>query len=304
MFGKHLRRLPCPLLTLLPPYPSFSSSPTDSSCQKSEEPLQYLIIAFFISKSIAAMTTARVPSDLVDTCTAVADLIDALADLPTSPPSLYVDVEGVNLSRHGSISILQLLVSPHNRTYLIDVHTLGDKAFSTAGGTGQTLKGILESDSIPKVFFDVRCDSNVLFTHFGINLAGIHDIQLMELATRFSSKKFVYGLSKCIDRDLSLNASEKQTWEGVKDKGRNLFAPERGGSYEVFNARPLSNDMLLYCIQDVQFMPKLWQHYDSRMTPQWAEKVQKATKERVDLSQTAAFNGDGKHMARGPLGWG
>jgi len=61
--------------------------------------------------------------------------------------------------------------------------------------------------------------------------------------------------------------------------------------------------MLLYCIQDVQFMPKLWQHYDSKMTPEWANKVQKATKERVDVSQTPTFNGDGKHMARGPLGW-
>jgi exonuclease 3'-5' domain-containing protein 1 len=242
-------------------------------------------------------------SDLVDTCTAVAELIDALINLPTSPPSLYVDVEGVNLSRHGSISILQLLVSPENRTYLIDIYTLRDKAFSTSGATGQTLKGILESDSIPKVFFDVRCDSDVLFRHFRINLAGIHDIQLMELATRNSSKKFINGLSKCIDRDLSLTTSEKQAWEVVKEKGRNLFAPERGGSYEVFNTRPLSNDMLLYCIQDVQFMPKLWRHYDSKMTSKWAEKVQKATKERVDLSQTATFNGDGKHMALGPLGW-
>jgi hypothetical protein len=94
-----------------------------------------------------------------DTCTAVADLIDTQADLPTSPPSLYVDVEGVHLSRHGSISILQFFVSPDNRTYLIDIHTLGDKAFSTARATSQTLKGILESDSIPKVF-DVRCDSD------------------------------------------------------------------------------------------------------------------------------------------------
>jgi exonuclease 3'-5' domain-containing protein 1 len=90
-----------------------------------------------------------------------------------------------------------------------------------------------------------------------------------------------------------LDCSEKQAWEGVKEKGRNLFAPKRGGSYEVFNARPLSRDMLLYCIQDVQFMPKLWQYYYSKMT----------TKERVDSSQAATFNGDGKHMAKGPLGW-
>jgi hypothetical protein len=32
-------------------------------------------------------------SDLVDTCTAVAEFIDALINLPTSPPSLYINVE-------------------------------------------------------------------------------------------------------------------------------------------------------------------------------------------------------------------
>jgi hypothetical protein len=43
-------------------------------------------------------------------------------------------------------------------------------------------------------------------------------------------------------------------------------------------------------------MPNLWWHYDSKMTTQWAEKVQEAAKERVDLSQTATFDGDGNHM--------
>lgn len=115
------------------------------------------------------------PTGLVDTCTAVADLIDALVSLPTSPPSLYLDLEGVYLSRHGSVSILQIHVSPNNRTYLIDIHVLGDKAFSTTGASGQTLKGILESDLIPKVFVDVRNDSDTLFSHFGIDLANVQD---------------------------------------------------------------------------------------------------------------------------------
>jgi exonuclease 3'-5' domain-containing protein 1 len=243
------------------------------------------------------------PTGLIDTCTAVADLTDALANLPTSPPSLYLDLEGVFLSRHGSVSILQVHVSPNDRTYLIDIHTLGNKAFSTTGASGQTLKGILESDSIPKVFFDVRNDSDALFSHFGINLAGVQDIQLMELATRTFSRRCVNGLTKCIERDLSLTISEREAWKETKEKGLNLFAPERGGSYEVFNARPLSEDVLLYCIQDVHFMPKLWRHYNSKMTVRWAAKVQQATRERVALSQTAMFNGKGQHMALGPSGW-
>jgi exonuclease 3'-5' domain-containing protein 1 len=206
------------------------------------------------------------PTGLVNTCTAVADLINAMANLPTSLPSLYMDLEGVDLSRRGSISILQVHVSTDNRTYLIDIHTLGDKAFSTASGSGQTLKGILESDSVPKIFFDVCNDSDALFSHFRISLAGVEDIQLMELAIRTYSRRYVKGLAKCIKRDLSLTMSKREAWTETKEKGLNLFAPERGGSYEVFNACPLSKDVMLYCIQDVYFMPKLWQHYSSKMT--------------------------------------
>ena len=197
------------------------------------------------------------PTGIVDTCTAMADLVDAIAKLPTSLPSLYIDLEGVSLSRHGSVSILQVHVSPDNRTYLIDIHILGGKAFSTAGASGQTLKGILESSSIPNVFFDARNDSDALFSHFDINLAGVQDIQLMELATGTYNRRHVKGLAKCIERAISLTMSEREVWKESKEKGLDLFAPERGRSYEVFNARPLSEDILLYCIQDVHFMPKL-----------------------------------------------
>lgn len=40
---------------------------------------------------------------LVDTCTAIVNLLDAIANLPTSPPSLYkyMDLKGAHLSRHG-----------------------------------------------------------------------------------------------------------------------------------------------------------------------------------------------------------
>ena len=223
-----------------------------------------------------------------------------LNDLPTKPPSLYIDVEGINLSRYGSVSILQLLVHPRKQTFLLDVHTLGAKAFTTAGTNGQTMKDILESDSIPKAFFDVRNDSDALFHLFSIKLAGIQDIQLMELATRTFSKRCVNGLSKCIERDLSLGSSEAQEWKRIKDKGKKLFAPEFGGSYDVFNSRPLSEDIRLYCMQDVQFMPRLWANYEAKLTINWRVKVQQESKKRVALSQLIGYNGKGRHMALGP----
>jgi exonuclease 3'-5' domain-containing protein 1 len=240
------------------------------------------------------------PFYFIDSGSAIADLVDSLADLPSNPPSLYIDLEGVNLSRQGTVSILQVLVYPHNRTYLIDVHSLGSEAFSRAGANGQTLKLVLESEAIPKVFFDVRNDSDALFSHFGICLAGVQDLQVMEFASRRVSARFVSGLSKCIERDLIMATTEKQTWLATKEKGLKLFAPERGGSYEAFNARPLATDLTLYCVQDVQLLPRLWSGYSSKLSRGLLAKVKTATENRVKLSQSKMYNGHGKHMAVGP----
>jgi exonuclease 3'-5' domain-containing protein 1 len=182
----------------------------------------------------------------------------------------------------------------------VDIHTLGENAFLTCGANDQTLKNILELGTILKVFFDVRNDFDALYSHFHINLAGIRDIQLMELATRTFPKKFVKGLLKCIEGDLTMTAREMQSWKSTKEKELNLFVPERGGSYGVFNIRPLSQDIILYCIQDVQLLPRLWQTYDSKLTGKWAVKVEKATKETVDLSKTESYVGKGPQKALGP----
>jgi exonuclease 3'-5' domain-containing protein 1 len=125
----------------------------------------------------------------------------------------------------------------------------------------------------------------------------------MELATRIFSRRCVNGLAKCIDRDIHLSISERDVWKKSKEKGLILFAPERGGSYKVFNARPLSEDIVQYCIEDVRLMPRLWQQYNSRMGARWKTRVQQATKDRVSLSQTASYNGQGRHMALAPTGW-
>jgi len=241
--------------------------------------------------------------EIIDTCAALSKLLDGMVDLPTTPPSIYIDLEGVYLSRHGTISILQLFIAPHHRTYLIDIYTLQEKAFSTPGTKGQTLKDILESKDMPKVFFDVRNDSDALYAHFKVNLACIHDIQLMELATRSFSRRLVKGLAKCIENEARMTAKEKLAWKDAKEKGMTLFDPNRGGSYEVFNERPLSEEIKTYCVQDTQFLPRLWTCYNQKMTSMWAKKVEAAIKERVFQSQQENYNGCGPHKALAPQGW-
>ena len=110
-----------------------------------------------------------IKTDIINTTKEIGDLVDwlVLRHAPPVPysPTMYIDLEGVNLCREGSLSILTLLIDtgiPTRRVYLIDVHVLGAQAFNTTGiKQKKTLKDILQDEKIPKVFFDVRNDSDL-----------------------------------------------------------------------------------------------------------------------------------------------
>ncbi|KAL7955393.1 ribonuclease H-like domain-containing protein [Trichoderma compactum] len=266
---------------------------------------EYAVIVDGSKAAVAwsATTTARPPTThWIDTLHALSKVVDALTGLPAQPPSIYVDLEGQYLSRYGTISILQIHVHPTNTTYLIDVQSLGNKCFSTAGETRWTLKAILESGYIPKVFFDVRSDSDALFAIFDITLNWVVDLQLMEFAVRPQQrKKWVKGLESCVRYHATLSRYEKLRWNETKEQGRALFAPELGGSFQVFHQRPLQPALLEYCAQDVSVMPCLWAHYDSQMTKQLREEVTTASALRVWESHAADYISSGHHMALAPI---
>jgi exonuclease 3'-5' domain-containing protein 1 len=126
---------------------------------------------------------------------------------------VYLDLEGVNLCREGSISLLTLLlddsVGSNRRVYLIDVHVPRARAFITVGMKGKTLQDNLQDEKIPKVFFDVRDDSNALFALYGVALKGVQDVQLMESAARktTASRRLLDILTRCVDDNQSMLAS-------------------------------------------------------------------------------------------------
>jgi len=193
--------------------------------------------------------------------------------------------------------------------YLIDIHNLGGTAFSTTNRSAISLKTILESPTIPKVIFDIRNDSDGLFSHFHISVNGIHDLQLMELATREGSKDFVAGLAKCIENDIPTSAAAvKEEWQRTKEGATLLFDPKKGGRYEVFNDRPIKPEIIEYCARDVALMPWLYNVYNAKLclprAAHWQIRVQKATKDRIRLSKRPDYDG---HTAwkkiRAPWGW-
>ena len=217
---------------------------------------------------------------------------------------MFLDLEGVRLGRHGFVSIISLLVNPQNTVYLIDLVSLGGTAFSCPNGCATSLKAILESSAIPKVVFDVRDDSNALFSECQISVAGIEDLKLMQLACRRGPKTFVAGLAECINEDITISAVQKSEWRRGKENVTRLIDPGKRGRYEVFSERPLHPDILQYCAKDVELFPKLYSQYDTKLRLPgekfWRVQVQKATAEWIKHSQDLGYDGQAKDKVRGP----
>ncbi|QSS63453.1 hypothetical protein I7I51_00511 [Histoplasma capsulatum] len=203
---------------------------------------------------------------LVDSLSTLHELLENLRLIPKSSPPFFVDLEGINLGRSGSISILSLYAVHKGITYLVDVYKLGKAAFSSPQpGQNTSLQGIMESPTIKKVMFDVRNESDALFSHYNIHLDGIQDLQLMELATRSGSKKYV--------------ADKSQKGGMEKTQGREIRD---------------------YCAGDVSQLPGLYNTYERKMSPTWRTKVQNATNGRIRLSQKPEYDGQASDKVLGP----
>ena len=269
----------------------------------------------FRKQSIIPYLSSKMSShaQVIDCVPTLQTLLDKLAGITLSPPlldapSLYFDIEGVQLGRHGSIAIITLFVLSDGSVYLIDVRALGSAAFSTKNRQEYSMKSILEFPGVPKVFFDVRNDSDALFNLYGISLAGVQDLQLMALAANteglYPSER-VPSLARCIERDLPATAELKEDWLEIKKQTSRIFDPKKGGSYDIFNQRPINPQILTYCCHDVVHLPKLWSVYASKICRPdgngfWRHMVRKATVDRIELSQSEHYDGQAKDKVRGP----
>lgn len=293
--GSRKSRMAWPLKPLFSP-PPFHTTPQTLSQQK---------VKILSVKSIMSVESANVDIVVVDSVSLLQSAIDAaVTGIRTDFPSLFIDMEGMNLGRHGSISIMSLYVLSKRTVYLIDVFKLGNEAFSTVNSAGKSLKHVLERPATLKVLFDARRDSNALSALYGVSVDGIRDVQLMELGTRKGSKDFLAGLDKCVVKDSTLSVVEKQAWELIKGNTRRLFDPALGGRYDIFNERPIRQDIKKYCAGDVTVLPDLFRIYDAKLNQPgekfWELHVLEATKERAKLSRDPEFDGASNPTTRGP----
>ena len=175
---------------------------------------------------------------------------------------LAVDCEGVNLSRKGAITIIT--VATEDKAYIFDVLKLGQAVFNS--GLGE----ILEDKSRKKMMFDCRQDSDALWHQFNVKLTGVLDLQLLEIIyrrenatdSRPSSTKYarrsqrtdevekIYGFARCLE----LYVQDEDLIK-MKEKGKEAMQSIN----HVWKQRPLSDELVQYCIVDTMGMFRLYE---------------------------------------------
>lgn len=211
-------------------------------------------------------------SQLIDNELALNDAISELNKYKQGNNNLIaVDCEGVSLSRKGELTILS--IATREKVYIFDVLKVGKAIFS--GG----LKEILEDSTQQKLTFDCRQDSDALWHQFNVKLAGVLDLQLLEVMYRrenptsesikvpkpsSSKTKFgrhrrrsnftdqiekINGYQRCLELYL-----EDDKLVEVKASGRTLFKLNQ----LAWKKRPLRETLIEYCVVDTMGMFKLY----------------------------------------------
>ena len=194
---------------------------------------------------------------------------DKMLKVLTELPELAIDAEGVNLGRTGPLTILSVGgIDASAPVYVVDVQTLGkDIVFAP---TTNSLKTLLEDESIVKVSFDCRNDSDALFHQFNVVLAGVLELQVLDQAVRIQRGEtppqncpYVFKGQVQMLQGLETVA----TRNGVVLKY--MHAPHKTQS-NVWARRPLQPDSIAYaandivaikmlclCLRQVSLMPQL-----------------------------------------------
>lgn len=242
----------------------------------------------------------KVPYTFVDSKESVTSMLDMLPTFHSDQPQLSIDLEGLDLGKKkGEIYLIQIYDSFCNRLYIVDVCTLGAAAFFTpASDDKTTLRKILQSAWILKLFCDVRSDSRALFQEFEIHLRGIKDVQNIELASRRdpTGRQWRKGLSRLIDRYADLSDEQFSEFVTYKNNGREIC---EDWGFVQFSVRPLRKDLTVYAANDVLYLPRIYSNLTKDMSEERFRSADVATQNSILRTHCLEYEPDqsGKPMS-------
>lgn len=240
------------------------------------------------------------PGFLVDSAEKASELVDTL--VAQSDAKLYLDFEGINLCRDGRVCLGQLTFPQAPFIYLLDFVKLPEVLEVVGSGSSSTsLRSILEGNQFTKFIFDPRSDSDALYHTCGkVHLANVVCLQLCDVKRDREAgcqRRLVNGLKRVL-ADTVPSCQRAEVAE-MKEHGLRLFAPELGGSYAVFEERPLSKAIIDYCRVDVAFFSLLEARLYERLSAAGKAWVRQRSAERVAICLGPPFK-HGRAMAAAP----
>eukprot|EP00033_Pygsuia_biforma_P000309 GCRY01000377.1.p1 GENE.GCRY01000377.1~~GCRY01000377.1.p1 ORF type:complete len:608 (+),score=133.82 GCRY01000377.1:385-2208(+) len=206
-------------------------------------------------------------------------------DFLSQTSTLAVDLEGNNLSRHGSISLLQ--VDDGRGTFLFDIKELGAEGFEEGG-----LKELLESRRMDKLIFDSRNDSDALWHLYSIALQGVVDIQILACMLERQQngndqqQEFLVGFGRALQL-LNISVDERESAQQVKKAGKTLFYSTMGSDHSIWDLRPLPAMLLKYAANDVHYLFDMYHQWQA-LIPML--RLRRLSQQRVVDARCAEFS--------------
>jgi len=93
-------------------------------------------------------------------------------------------------------------------------------------------------------------------------------------------------------------------WKQVKEEGAKLLFPDKGGSYDLLERRPLDQRVIAYASQDVSLLFRLEGVLEHGIGGSglggWKKRVMKASLKRVGEAKSVEYNNDPKKRVLAP----
>ena len=236
---------------------------------------------------VQMLGTSIEPYTLCDTTESLQTLLEVLAN--ATKKQIYIDFEGINLCKNGKICIGQLLLHGSPHVYLLDFVALGPLIFSTTY-SGHSLQTIFTNEEWVKVAFDPRNDIDAIYHQYHVMPTNVICLQLADIARdrmRGEYRRLCNGLGKVLGCVLPSTSASLRL---VKEGGKKLFAPELGGSYQVFEQRPLKNELIAYCVSDVRCLETLYETLVLPLSGHWTDWVRKESFKRTQACLRPGYN--------------
>ncbi|TVY43821.1 hypothetical protein LOCC1_G004861 [Lachnellula occidentalis] len=193
------------------------------------------------------------------------DFVPQILEMAKSGIELACDCEGTATGLSGKDGMTHFTMTSRTlgHTWVFRTQWIPGM-FDIPGGEGQTLRSLLESETVVQLWFDVRNDANAMFGVEGIRLGNVLDVQLMEGATRCGPRLRLQSLKRCVQIEgrQFMEHEEYRNWLNAKTLGHEYFTDHTWG---VLEWRELPDEVMRYTAGDAACLFGLKRIYTDRM---------------------------------------